>query len=149
MDHLTHHLEIHSPPDRVFEACRNVCKWSQFMPAVKHATFVQESGVHDIVCITAEANNEIWTWRSKRMLNRARLLITFERLDPPWPILSMSGKWLLIPLPHGVVQLQLEHCFLVSTDSPEKREFLVESIKRNATRDLAALREYCEAQDHK
>ena len=137
---LVHETEIVADPESVFEACRDVTKWPNFMPAVQSAKFLQLGETSDIVSITAEANDRVWTWQSRRTLSTTDWTIRFERLEPNAPISFFRGSWKVEPLDERRVRLRLSHEFETLEATNEMEEFLIASIKSNATRDLEALR---------
>jgi aromatase len=143
MPELSHQILISCDAAIVFEACRDVRQWPSFMPAVKHADFVDQTGNGDIVTITAEANDAVWTWQSRRVLDKENYTITFERIVPTPPITRLGGKWTIIQKSVGSVRLRLDHYFLVADNSTGMEEFLTTSIRSNATRDLIALQQFC------
>jgi len=139
MPYLSHSIQFFADPEKLFECCRDVSKWANFMPAVVRAEFIETAELSDLVLITAEANNEIWTWKSKIRIKRDELTIAFERVNPIPPIEYMRGMWRIDKLTNGEVSLVLTHDFKVDQNA-EMEQFITESIKRNASRDLQALK---------
>src|SRR5450755_3118720 len=82
-----HELTIPGPAAEVFEMTRDVLRWTEYMPAVTSASFVEESTSGDVVEITAEANDQKHTWRSRRAVDRTARTIEFNRVDPTEPLL--------------------------------------------------------------
>ena len=146
MPSLSHVIAVDADLEWVFEKCRDVSQWHKFMPAVRHARFVEVSHSSDIVEVTAEANSEIWTWCSARRIDRACGRIFFERLAPNPPLISMNGSWKIKNTVEGKVEIELLHEFAVLPGNSEFEDFLLASIKQNATRDLSALASLATAQ---
>jgi aromatase len=134
-------VQLRSDVATVFEACRNVANWPNFMPAVKRATFIESTEGNDIVEITAEANSDLWTWQSRRCIRKEVNEISFERISPPEKIVFMRGKWKVEALSDGIVELQLSHEFRVIDGEDAMELFLLKSIESNARRDLQAIKE--------
>jgi ribosome-associated toxin RatA of RatAB toxin-antitoxin module len=143
MTELSHEIVICSDAATVFEACRNVRQWPTFMPAVRQADFVEQTHDGDTVSITAEANDSLWTWHSRRIINKNDFTISFERIAPTPPILRIGGTWTIIQETACSVRLKLDHHFLVGDNSLNMEDFLASSIRSNATRDLRALQQFC------
>ena len=144
---LNHSVLIQSSFQEVFETCRDVEKWESFMPAVKKAKFISSSKKSDTVEITAQANNQVWTWRSNRIIDLEAGIIRFERATPTENIRRISGFWKISSLPNGCCELSLEHEFELINEDFEMVLFLKKSIRSNATRDLKAIKILLEGKD--
>lgn len=121
----------------VFEMCRDVRAWPRFMPAVSSADFVEQHDAGDIVEITAAANGHTDTWRSARVVDTDAWTIGFTRLEPPAPLLSMSGRWRFTATSPDSTEVELTHSFDAETD--DACEHRIEAVRANASTDLAAL----------
>jgi ribosome-associated toxin RatA of RatAB toxin-antitoxin module len=134
-----HQLIIPGPAAEVFEMTRDVLRWTEYMPAVTSAAFVEQSADGDLVEITAEANDQKHTWRSRRAVDRAAMTIEFSRMDPAEPLVSMQGRWEFVAdgdRTHAV----LTHRF--STTNLDALTFYTDATRSNATRDLEGLAEF-------
>ena len=145
MPFLTHEIEIRRGPAVVFEACRNVERWAGFMPAVRTAAFLERSERSDVVSICAEANDQLWTWCSRRTIDVGTLTITFDRLDPPPPLTFVRGIWHVSAVDRDNVRLSLSHEFGTIDCNGDMESFFERSVRANATRDLRALKEHLES----
>jgi aromatase len=125
-------------PPTVFEACRDVTAWPTFMPAVRSATFLEQGIDADVVRITAEVNDDVWTWTSRRRLDPETGTIQFQRVSPPHPILRMAGSW-RVSCECGLTIVELTHSFEVVDGCDDVARRLEQAIVANARRDLAAL----------
>lgn len=134
-----HELDIPGPVDEVFEMTRDVLRWAEYMPAVTAAAFVEQGADGDVVEITAEANDQKHTWRSRRRVDRAAHVIEFSRVDPVEPLLSMQGRWAFVPAGDGT-RAVLTHRFAVTT--AQALQFFTDATRSNATRDLEGLAEH-------
>ena len=144
---LSHFVNICADPALVFECCRDVTCWAQFMPAVKAAHFTECGERSDVVSITAEANDKIWTWQSKRTIDIDAQKICFERLDPQPPLAFIKGSWQIFHEGLRSSRLLLNHEYGVTSD-PAFEDFLEKSIKSNASRDLNAIKSFVETKQH-
>ena len=134
-----HEHLIPGRPEEVFEMTRDVRRWAEYMPAVTAAAFLEQSAGGDLVEITAEANDQRHTWRSRRAVDRAALTIDFTRVDPVAPLASMQGRWEFVA-DGGMTRAVLTHRF--SATSPEALTFYADATRSNATRDLEGLAEF-------
>ena len=134
-----HELDIPGPLAEVFEMTRDVLRWAEYMPAVTSATFVEQGPDGDVVEITAEANDQKHTWRSRRLVDRDAHVIEFSRVDPVEPLVSMRGRWEFTPAADGT-RAVLTHRFAATT--PEALQFFTDATRSNATRDLEGLGEH-------
>lgn len=135
-----HELDIPGPVAEVFEMTRDVTRWKEYMPAVTVAEFVEQDADGDVVEITAEANDQKHTWRSRRAVDRAAFTIDFSRIGATAPLVSMEGRWEFHPLGDGSTRAVLTHRY--STTTPEALGFFDNATRSNATRDLEGLAEY-------
>ena len=135
---ISHAIEVKSTRWAVYLVCRDVTAWPSFMPAVKAARIVERRRDGDVVEIAAEVNHEIWTWRSARKFSERAHRITFRRLAPQPPLLSMEGEWLVEEGENAAVRLVLRHLFRLTDETAA--DFVEQAIRSNANRDLAAIR---------
>lgn len=131
-----HELVIPGPAEAVFEMTRDVLRWAEYMPAVTAAAFVEQGADGDVVEITAEANDQKHTWRSRRAVDRVARTIEFSRVDPAEPLVSMGGRW-EFEADGEATRAVLTHRF--ATTNPEALSFYASATRSNATRDLEGL----------
>ncbi len=131
-----HELVIPGQVADVFEMTRDVTRWHEYMPAVTTATFLAEDGDGDVVQISAEANDQKHTWRSRRVIDRSQWTIDFSRVDAVAPLVHMAGRWEFTPDPAGT-RAVLTHEF--ATASHAALDFFRNATRSNATRDLEGL----------
>lgn len=134
-----HELSIPGPVAEVFEMTRDVLRWTEYMPAVTAAAFVQQSADGDVVEITAEANDQKHTWRSRRAVDCTARIIEFTRVDPVEPLMSMAGRWEFVA-DGEVTRAVLTHRY--STTTAQALAFYANATRSNATRDLEGLAEH-------
>jgi ribosome-associated toxin RatA of RatAB toxin-antitoxin module len=139
-----HELLIPGPVSDVFEMTRNVERWTEYMPAVTYGAFVEQTDDGDVVEITAQANEDVHTWRSRRKIDRNAMTIEFSRIGATAPLVSMQGRWEFVPEAAGTRAL-LTHRY--ATTTPEALEFFNGATRSNATRDLEGLAEYFAAKE--
>jgi ribosome-associated toxin RatA of RatAB toxin-antitoxin module len=134
-----HELDIPGAVEEVFEMTRDVLRWAEYMPAVSAAAFVEQAPDKDVVEITAEANDQKHTWRSRRTVDRRAHVIEFSRVDPVEPLVSMHGRWEFVA-DGDVTRAVLTHRFAATT--PQALQFFIDATRSNATRDLEGLAEH-------
>ncbi|HSV66814.1 MAG TPA: SRPBCC family protein [Mycobacteriales bacterium] len=134
-----HELVIPGPVAEVFEMTRDVGRWADYMPAVTSAEFVEQTPDGDLVQITAEANNQRHTWRSRRSIDRTAWTIDFSRVGPVAPLVRMSGRW-EFSARGGTTRAVLTHRY--ATTTTDALCFFDDATRSNATRDLQGLAEY-------
>lgn len=134
-----HELSIPGPMAEVFEMTRDVLRWTEYMPAVTAATFVEQTADGDVVEITAEANDQKHTWRSRRAVDRTACTIEFTRVEPVAPLLSMQGRW-EFTADGTATRAVLTHRW--STTTQQALDFFANATRSNATRDLEGLAEH-------
>ena len=141
-----HELFVAGPIGEVFELTRDVTRWREYMPAVTGARFVEQNETGDIVEITAEANDQRHTWRSRRIVDPAARTIDFSRIDAQPPLREMTGRWEFIQADDDTGALirygtraVLTHRYATTTE--EAFTFFRNATRSNATRDLEGLAE--------
>lgn len=134
-----HELLVPGSVADVFEMTRDVGRWAEYMPAVTTAEFVEQTPGGDIVQITAEANNQKHTWRSRRDIDRTVWTIAFSRVGAEEPLVSMTGKWEFSP-EGGATKAVLTHRY--ETTTADALTFYTNATRSNATRDLEGLAEF-------
>ncbi len=134
-----HELVIPGPVAEVFEMTRDVARWTEYMPAVTAATFVDQTPDGDIVEIVAEAGDQKHTWRSRRTVDRTAWTIDFARIGAVAPLVDMTGRWEFSSAGEGT-RAVLTHRY--ATTTPEALRFFDNATRSNATRDLEGLAEY-------
>lgn len=134
-----HELDIPGPIADVFEMTRDVTRWHEYMPAVTGAEFIEQAAGSDLVEITAEANDQKHTWRSRRTIDSTGWTIEFARFGVTEPLVRMEGRWQFVAAgehTHAV----LSHHYEVTT--PEALVFFTDATRSNATRDLQGLADH-------
>jgi ribosome-associated toxin RatA of RatAB toxin-antitoxin module len=139
-----HELVIPGPVPEVFDMTRDVTRWTQYMPAVTSGAFVEQSPNADVVEITAEANDQKHTWRSRRRIDSTKWTIDFSRIGAAEPLLRMEGRWEFTAI-DGATRAVLTHRFETTTD--EALTFYTDATRSNATRDLEGLADYFSRKD--
>ena len=141
-----HELDIPGPVAEVFEMTRDVARWKDYMPAVTSATFIDLTATGDVVEITAEANDQKHTWRSRRAVDRTAHTIDFSRIGATDPLISMEGRWEFHAAGEHTRAI-LTHRYVTST--PEALTFFDNATRSNATRDLEGLADYFSSKEGK
>lgn len=134
-----HELMVPGRIADVFEMTRDVTRWHEYMPAVTTAAFVEQTDGGDIVEITAEANDQKHTWRSRRAVDRTKWTIDFSRIGATEPLLSMTGRWQFVADGESTRAI-LTHRY--ATTTREALDFFAGATRSNATRDLEGLAEF-------
>lgn len=135
-------VDIKASPEKSYSLVADVAAWPSYMPAVRNAFRVSGDDHVEVVEIEAEAGDTTYKWRSRRQLNSAARTITFERIDPRPPFLSMRGKWTFLRIPDGT-RVVLEHQYeLVNPDTDGQRTEAI--IASNVEKDFAGLKKRSE-----
>lgn len=138
-----HTVRVAAPPKRVYQLIADVKRWPQiFEPtvSVEHLGF---DGASERMRVWELVDGDVHTCVSHRELNPLRLQIRFRCQDPPRPVASMGGLWLVTPKGSGSL-VTLDHHYRVVDDDPADAQWLANAIDRNSTAVLAALRETAE-----
>ncbi|WNG34354.1 hypothetical protein F0U61_12470 [Archangium violaceum] len=152
---MEHHIEVDADVEAAFALCFNVERWPQIFPPCKAAKVLEQDERSQLIELTALANGQPMTWRSRRELFRDSRVITFRQVKPS-PLLSwMEGVWHFYPLRKGTLvvlehrfdikeQLDANHGIQGVTNPREALEFMKRSVDTNSQRELSAIKEYLE-----
>ncbi len=157
---MEHHIEIDADVEAAYKLCLEVERWPQIFPPCKAARVIEQDERSQLIELTALANGQPMTWRSRREIFRDSRVITFRQVKPS-PLLSwMEGVWHFFPLRKGTLVV-LEHRFDVKeqldanhgiqgvTNPKEALEFMTRSVDTNSQRELSAIKEYLERDSSK
>jgi aromatase len=148
-----HAIEINSTVNDAFILISNAGEWSRIFPPCKSSRIVDTYGNHQIVEITAEANNEVFTWVSHRRLYKEAHVIDFIQEKPSPLLKKMSGSWRVDKCDRGVV-LSIEHRFSlldsvkgiiegVNTQE-DALKFMHKTIAKNSNAELLSIKDILE-----
>lgn len=138
--HRTEHTRVVSAPARaLYGLVADVTLWpAVFGPSV-HVQHLERSEDRETFEIWAQVNGNVAHWTSRRLLDPARLYVSFRQERPFAPLTSMGGGWLFRPLPDGRTEVVLRHRFSVADDAPDAVAGLLAALDHNSGEELAAL----------
>lgn len=142
MREIEHEVTVCASWQKPFELCAQVGHWPNIMPAVRQARRVEVQGPIEMIEITAEAGNQLLTWRSRREIDRQGKRIKFWRLNPKPPLAHMEGEWCFEPVGPDLTRITLRHRYKLNEGVTNDEIF--QMIRNNSTRDLEALKETIE-----
>ncbi|MEU0899334.1 aromatase/cyclase [Streptomyces massasporeus] len=136
--HRTEHsLTVAASADELYAVVADVARWpAVFEPtvAVRH---LERVGRTERFQIWAEVNGHVITWRSTRVLDAERGVITFHQEHSAPPFDSMSGAWFFRASADGGTEVVLRHRFSVA--DPGALADAERALEANSTRELNAL----------
>ena len=145
----THAVEVECNPDSAFNLCMNVARWPDVFPPCIQASILEETDTSQTIALTAQANNKIFSWESKRRIDRAGRIIGFSQSKSSPLVERMDGLWSIAPKGDRCV-ITLIHEFSVRdnvsgviegvTDHDSAVSFMLGTIEENSTKELVALK---------
>lgn len=137
-----HEVTIGRPWQKCFDLCAELGLWAEFMPAVRGAKVVSQTGDDQEIELTADFNGQLLTWRSHRQILPGLKKIRFWNLTPRHPIKKFSGEWLFEPEGTGETRVRVEHQFELA--DPSQEPLVRAGISRNMVGDLQGMKKYME-----
>jgi len=139
-----HEITIQAPAAAVYRLLAEVVNWPRIFPPTIHVDQLERGEGWERIQIWATANGDAKTWTSHRTLDPERRRIDFRQEVSTPPVASMSGAWLVEPLPQGASLVRLLHEYRAVDDDPAGLAWIDEAVERNSRSELAALRENVE-----
>lgn len=137
---------IHAEPEKVYEGLKNITMWTDIFPPCQKARVISWKDGVELVELTALTKGKLFSWTSKRIHNDKELSISFQQMEPAYPLGYMSGIWSVQPY-QGQSKVILTHEFEVKWKLFRKftgfiaKKFFVDA---NSEREVRGLKEYCE-----
>lgn len=132
-----HRLTVEASAADLYAVVADVSRWpAVFEPtvAVRH---LARAGRTERFQIWAEVGDRVITWRSTRVRDSDRRVITFHQEHSAPPFTSMSGAWFFRERAEGGTEVVLRHRFTV--DAPDDLADAERALDANSTRELDAL----------
>jgi aromatase len=144
-----HTIEVACHPDDAFALCLGVDRWPDVFPPCLDAVVLELTDRRQTIRLTAKANGHIFSWESKRRLDRAARTIEFSQSTPSPLVAYMNGHW-AVQAAEGGCRVMLVHEFAVKevvaglvngvTTPDEAMSFMLRTIEDNSTKELAAFK---------
>lgn len=138
-----HTVRVAAPPRTVYRLIADAGRWPMIfdpMVTVEHLGF---DGISERVRSWVLVDDEVQSRVSHRELNPHRLQIRFRQENPPHPVATMGGLWLVVPKGNGSL-VALDHYYRVVDDNPADAQRLAAAVDRNGVTVLSALRDTAE-----
>jgi aromatase len=143
----THTTVIMAPPRAVYRFIADAQRWPYLLPPVVHVERLAGGAAEERLRLWTVGNGAIRSWTSRRWLDSDGLRIGFRHESPYPPVASMSGEWVLVPLPDNATSVVLLHEFRAVDDDPANIALIKQAVDRNSTVELAALKTAAELGD--
>ncbi len=144
LHHAEHGIAVSAPARAVYELIADVAAWSHLFPPTIHAERTSGDDTDERIRIWALAGDEVKTWTSHRQLDPAAQRIRFRQEVSHQPVTSMAGEWWMRPGADGGTDVVLTHEFSVTGDTPDNVAYIAQTIDRNSTAELAAVKSAAE-----
>ncbi|GLX05379.1 aromatase/cyclase [Microbispora sp. NBRC 16548] len=143
--HDEHAITVPAPAEVVYEVIADVTRWPfTFTPTV-HAERLEQTGDEELIRLWALANDEVKTWTSRRVLDRAGRRVRFRQEVSQPPVAAMGGEWVLEPVSEDETRVLLKHDFQALDDDPAGVDWIKKAVDRNSLSELDRLKHAAEA----
>lgn len=144
---VTHTIQVSADADTVFARLLDVSGWADmFEPTIHACELSHHEGVQTIQ-LWATANGEPKTWVSERQVDVKARTICFQQSVCATPVAEMSGTWRVVAGPDDTCTVELDHSYRAEGDDPSSLAWIAAAVEANSTKELAALKATCEADD--
>jgi len=144
-----HSIQVSCSADKAFEFCLNVSRWPEVFPPCLDAKVLDESDTVQNIHLTARANDQVFSWKSTRHLDRNNRSIRFSQVKVSPLVNYMHGTWTVEQNDLGC-EIALTHDFEVKdsvkglvegvNSSDDATAFMLKSVEDNSHRELAAIK---------
>ncbi|MEU7909515.1 aromatase/cyclase [Microbispora bryophytorum] len=143
--HDEHAITVPAPAGAVYDVIADVTRWPfTFTPTV-HAERLEQTGDEELIRLWALANDEVKTWTSRRVLDRAGHRVRFRQEVSQPPVAAMGGEWVLEPVSERETRVLLKHDFQAVGDDPAGVDWIRKAVDRNSLAELDRLKHAAEA----
>lgn len=136
----THTIFIAAPPRVVYDLIADYRRWPYIFSSTVHVERLAGGATDERLRLWSVANGAVRNWVSRRILDPEGLRIRFRQETPSAPVATMSGEWVLVPLPDNATSVVLLHDFRAIGDDPVNTALIKQTVDRNCTVELAALK---------
>ena len=143
----THTAFVAAPPRAVFSLIADAPRWPYIFPPVVHVERLCDNQSDERLRLWVVSNGAVRNWVSRRVLDPEALRIRFQQESPLPPVETMSGEWVLVPLPGNATSVVLLHEFRTIGDDPGNTALIKQAVDRNSTAELAAVKGIAELGD--
>lgn len=147
---MDHSIEVECSADAAFNLCLDVNRWPFVFPPCLDAEILDEGDDSQTIGLTARANDQVFSWESRRRVDRTARTIGFSQTKPSPLVKYMDGQWSVTPKGDEGCVITLTHEFRVNdevaglVDGVSDREsalsFMQRTIEENSTKELNAIR---------
>jgi aromatase len=154
MDLYRHSIEVACTREAAFTLTLDVAHWPKYFPPCKAVKILSQSDSEQRIEITAEANNEIFTWQSARSIDHKNHIITFHQVKPSPLVSHMQGAWRFDEVTDGTL-ISIEHECRVKENvaglveavvtCDDARAYMGKTIHGNSVKELQSMKEILES----
>ncbi|QQD74029.1 aromatase/cyclase [Acidithiobacillus ferrivorans] len=144
-----HAVEVECSADAAFHACLNVNWWPEVFPPCLDAKVLEETDASQTIGLIAKANDQVFSWESKRRIDRVDRTIAFSQSKPSPLVRYMAGLWSITTKDDGCV-ITLTHEFSMRddvaglvdgvTDHEGAVSFMLRTVEENSAKELNAIK---------
>src|SRR5208337_1096442 len=88
-----HTIEVGCDIETAFHLCLDVANWPEVFPPCLDAKVLTETETSQHIALTAKANGNVFSWESKRQIDRNKHRIEFFQAKPSPLVKFMKGSW--------------------------------------------------------
>jgi ribosome-associated toxin RatA of RatAB toxin-antitoxin module len=140
----THTIFVAAPPRVVYDLIADYRRWPYVFASTVHVERLAGGATDERLRLWSVSNGAVRNSVSRRILDPDGLRIRFRQETPSAPVATLSGEWVLVPLPDNATSVVLLHDFRAIGDDPGSTALIKQTVDRNSTAELAALKSTAE-----
>jgi aromatase len=140
MTEVEHEITVAAPAAAVYQLLADVRNWPRIFPPTVHVEQIEQGAGQQRIQIWATADGGVRNWTSLRELDPVARRIDFRQEISPAPVASMSGTWIIEPLPGDHCRIRLLHRYRAIDDDPAGLARIGTAVDTNSRAELAGLK---------
>lgn len=141
---VEHRAEVAAPAALVYRLLSDVSNWPRLFPNIAHMERFSGDGTKERVGVWLISGDRVFPWVALRVLRPGELRVDYRQETTQAPVADMGGSWIVEPLSERTCRVRLLHDCRAVSNEPATLEFIADTLDRNSTAELAALKEAAE-----
>ncbi|MBI3898406.1 MAG: SRPBCC family protein [Gammaproteobacteria bacterium] len=110
MGYTKNSIALHAPIDVVFEITNQIENWKDLFSEYAESTVLErgENWIRFRLTTHPNEDGKVYSWQSRRFIDKDNYQATAEREDPKFPFASMRIKWTYEPAPEGTLMTWIQ-----------------------------------------
>ncbi|MBC2906284.1 aromatase/cyclase [Streptomyces cupreus] len=141
---VEHRAEVAAPAELVYRLLSDVTHGPRLFPNIVHMERFSGDGMNERVGVWLTSGDRVFPWVALRTLRPDDLRVDYRQETTQAPVADMGGSWIVEPVSERACLVRLLHDCRPASAEPDVLDFIAETLDRNSTAELAALKEAAE-----